>query len=1213
MILLAGAAVALAQQAGTGTLTGTVGDNVGVVPGATVTVTEAATSVVRTTTSNEAGLFRLPALPPGRYTLRVEIDGFRPINMTEIQLTTNEVRDLGRLTLQPGNLSESVTVTAEVTPVQTATSSRRATVTSDQLTNIQMKGRDIYGLLAILPGVQDTNLNRDFTTWTSMRDLTINGNPVTSKNVLVDGISVVDEGGTGNAFVNPNIDAVGEVEVIANGYTAENGRNNGGLVNMVTKSGTNQFRGSAWYNGRRDRFNSIDYFRKAQNLAKPLYRVNISGYGVGGPVIIPGLFDSRSSSSRKVYFFASQEYTDDARPSSIQRFNLPTELERKGDFSQTRITNGTIQPIIDPTTGAQFSGNVIPDFRQHPAGKAMLNLLELPNGILNPQSGQEWTSNSAYDQTPLHSRTNHVVRIDGVLTQNVRASFKFIKDREDNWSPNAFSPGVGFVNNAVPGSLYSGSISQVLNPRIVNEMNFGYTKNSWGFVAGNKLGAVDGFDYTRLYRSNAGIDPPRLEPFENNFSDPPTLKGNRRQVDEWPYLPEFTTSGGNRSNLAGFMTNNQPLPRGNYNGRWSFQDDISITHNRHNFKFGFYTERDSKTEPGSDDYRGSFAFGHNANNPQNTTNGYANMLLGLYNTYTETSNRVNKDARHWQTEGYLQDSWRISSSFTLDFGVRMTHSGDFYEVWNANTGFYPDLWNPAVAPRVYRLTCMDGRPGNQSCPTSQQRAIDPDFPNTFLSTAFNGNLVPGSGQQVNGTLAQGLPGKKPGTYYEHPNLVVAPRVGFAWDIRGDGKSAVRASAGTFYNFPRGGINAFIGGPPISFNRVIRWAGIDDISNLAARGIQFVESPINGTVAGGERPLSRSHNVNVAYQRDVGFNTVVEIAYVGNFTNSDGRTEDQNRLPLYVYGDPSNLMNNAPLDTGYLRTKYGRFPGMGSVNQFFEDLYTRTLKYNSMQLGVQRRLSRGLQLGMAYTLAKGEGYQGYDPYTEEIGGAEAIRSRYWGPTDVDRRHNLVINYSYEIPNPTPNIRVLRNVLGNWQVSGVTKYLSGTDSSVSCSSNNSGVANTNPSLTQGVTARCVLTGEPISSGYEVDTSLPEPDRRHFNLAAFAMAQPLSSTVGNFGDAPLGLFRHPSWSNWDLTLARRIPINIGRTGSVRIQIQAYNIFNQVQFTNLDTSFTFTGTNNSQINSANTGKYTAPTSGANAGGTTPPRQMGLTVRLDF
>jgi hypothetical protein len=282
LVGLAGAEISAQQQ--TGTLTGTVVDNSGgMVPGATVAATEAGTGIVRSSVSDDHGVFRMAALPPGRYTVRVELAGFTTVNMTEINLSSSEVRDLGKLELKVGTQEAEITVTAEVTPVQVASSSRTSAITSDQLTNIQMKGRDVYGLLAIPPGVQDTNLNRDFTTWTSMRDVTINGAPVTNKNVLVDGISVVDEGGAGNAFVNPNIDAVGEVQVIANGYTAENGRNNGGLINMVTKSGTSVFRGSGWYNARRDRWNANDFLRKAQALPKPLYRVNITGYSSVDP------------------------------------------------------------------------------------------------------------------------------------------------------------------------------------------------------------------------------------------------------------------------------------------------------------------------------------------------------------------------------------------------------------------------------------------------------------------------------------------------------------------------------------------------------------------------------------------------------------------------------------------------------------------------------------------------------------------------------------------------------------------------------------------------------------------------------------------------------------------------------------------------------------------------------------------------------------------
>jgi hypothetical protein len=264
LICLAAAGTASAQ--GTGTITGTILDTSGAaLPGASVTVTETNTVAVRTGVSNETGLFRIAALDPGEYTVRVELASFKPVSITAVKLSSAEIRDLGKLTLQIGGIEQSIDVTAAATPVQVSESSRRKTVTGDDLMNIQMKGRDIFGLLAVLPGVQNTNLNRDFSSWTSATQITINGAPSQNKDVRMDGINIVDEGGCGTAFVNLNMDAVGEVQVIANGYTAENGRNNGGLINVVTKSGTNTFKGSAWYNGRRDRFNSNDYFRKVRN------------------------------------------------------------------------------------------------------------------------------------------------------------------------------------------------------------------------------------------------------------------------------------------------------------------------------------------------------------------------------------------------------------------------------------------------------------------------------------------------------------------------------------------------------------------------------------------------------------------------------------------------------------------------------------------------------------------------------------------------------------------------------------------------------------------------------------------------------------------------------------------------------------------------------------------------------------------------------------
>jgi hypothetical protein len=343
-------------------------------------------------------------------------------------------------------------------------------------------------------------------------------------------------------------------------------------------------------------------------------------------------------------------------------------------------------------------------------------------------------------------------------------------------------------------------------------------------------------------------------------------------------------------------------------------------------------------------------------------------------------------------------------------------------------------------------------------------------------------------------------------------------------------------------------------------------------------------------------------VNFAVQRDIGFSTVVEAAYVGNFTRDAPRTQNMNPIPLYAYADPNNLFNNNPINANFLRRTW---PGMGAMNEVFFD--QDSLTYHSLQLNAQRRLSNGLQMGASYTLAKGEGMQGYDEYTDMLGGEAALRARYWGPTNVDRRHNLVVNYSYEVPSVMPGNRIVHAILGNWQVSGVTKFLSGTALTPTCTTTNTGVRNSDPSLTgltTGLTAaRCVLTGEPLLSGYDVD---PDPlVARHFNPAAFAFPTPISATEGNFGNTPIGILRNPSWSNWDLTLARRFPLTaLSNSAQIRLQIQAYNIFNQVEFTTMNVGLQFTGANNATLNSANTARYTA---------VIPPRQIGVTMRLDF
>ena len=236
------------------------------------------------------------------------------------------------------------------------------------------------------------------------------------------------------------------------------------------------------------------------------------------------------------------------------------------------------------------------------------------------------------------------------------------------------------------------------------------------------------------------------------------------------------------------------------------------------------------------------------------------MLLGVFNTYTELTARVDKAVRHWQNDFYVQDNWRVTPRLTLDYGVRVQHSGSDYEVNDNHTGFFVDQWNRNQAARVYKLVVQHRRSGDQACAAGNQRAVDPANPTVFLSSAFNGNIVPNSGNFINGVSTDGISGAKPGTYFTFPYFVAAPRVGMAWNVTGDGKTALRASAGIFYNFPRstgtGGYH-FAGGCPVSCSNQIRWATFDDIAAFASgsSAVQLVQTPVNVNV-GDFRPAAR---------------------------------------------------------------------------------------------------------------------------------------------------------------------------------------------------------------------------------------------------------------------------------------------------------------------------------------------------------------------
>ena len=327
---------ALALSAGayaqtvTGSVVGIVVDPAGsVVPFATVQLTNQGTSATLTTTTDNAGLFRFNNLLQAAYSVSVQAKGFKTRIEKDITIGLAENRDLGKTILELGSVSDTVTVAAEATPVQTSTAERSSVIDGNQLNNEAIRGREMMSFMRMLPGVVDTTVAREATGGSVLGGLSFNGSTGLT-GFMVDGIPDMDTG-CANCFTHfePNIDAIGEVKVLTSNYQAEFGRNAGGSIQVVTKSGTQQFHGSGWWTHRHEEFNSNDFFNNITGLPNSRYRYNIAGWSLGGPVFVPKHFNV---SKTKVFFFASQEYTRQLATFGNQFRSMPTRRNARAIF-----------------------------------------------------------------------------------------------------------------------------------------------------------------------------------------------------------------------------------------------------------------------------------------------------------------------------------------------------------------------------------------------------------------------------------------------------------------------------------------------------------------------------------------------------------------------------------------------------------------------------------------------------------------------------------------------------------------------------------------------------------------------------------------------------------------------------------------------------------------------------------------------------------------
>ncbi|MBI3680575.1 MAG: carboxypeptidase regulatory-like domain-containing protein, partial [Acidobacteria bacterium] len=419
--------IALAQSI-MGTVTGRVVDpSANVIVGAPVTLLNERTGDSRSATTNELGSFAFPSVQPGAYALRVEQPGFQTFERTGMALSANERLSIGDVALKIGAVTEKVTVQATGEVVQTASSDHSAQLTSNQINMILVRGRDVMSLLRTMPGVSysaDTeavgeNLGTSFPN--------IQGGRYEWNTFNVDGLAGNDLGNPWVGSSSINLDAISDVKVLLNNYQAEYGRNGGAFINVVTKSGTLEFHGSGYWYKRHEMFNANNFFNNLNRVAKPLYRYNTLGFSVGGPVYIPGKFNS---SKEKLFFFYSFENWQSKSPRPLSQVTVPTTLERNGDFRQTLDVSGALIIMRDPTTGSPFPNNVVPANRINKNGQLLMNVFPQPNSLDRTVTRGAYNYN--FSQSWNIPKRQHLFKIDYQLSNKDRISVRGSTWRADN-------------------------------------------------------------------------------------------------------------------------------------------------------------------------------------------------------------------------------------------------------------------------------------------------------------------------------------------------------------------------------------------------------------------------------------------------------------------------------------------------------------------------------------------------------------------------------------------------------------------------------------------------------------------------------------------------------------------------------------------------------------------------------------------------------------
>ncbi len=1129
---------ALAQQV-SGSIGGTVVDQSGsAVSGANVKLSDPGTGTERQIRSNAQGEFLFTAVPPATYTVDIGLSGFKRLVRDNIPLPPNERISLGTLRLELGQVTETMTVSAQGASVQTESSERSGIVTSEQIADLAVVNRNFSVLASLMPGVA-TGISQDSTGFSAGITMNVQGGRQTGNNIMIDGLPSNDLGAATGAVDFVSMDSVQQVKVLVSNFQAEFGRKPGASIQAVTKQGTTQFHGVAFWYQRNEDLNANNFFNNRQNVAVPRYRYITAGGNIGGPIYIPGKL-----AKNKLFFFFNEEILKEQRPQNIQNLTMPTIAERTGDFSNSRNVNGALITINDPATAKPFPGNIIPASRINPQGQGFLKLLPTPN-YFNTAIAQN-NYNFQYQESLDIPKYNEIVRVDYNITPKI-----FWYARFNDWWEEARGAAVSAGSSAwgwLPAKYQDANLSGTLNgtfllsPSTVLEVSSGY-------MHAIEADPLDPQYADRVSRAKTGVNIPQLYPQYNPLS----------------LMPQATYTG--RTN-APSITYDGRFPITGMGRLWTWNAALSRTLRTHALKAGLWVERALDNKGANGNFAGTYAFNRDVNNPIDSNDPFSNAMLGVYSSYTESTSRPSVRARSTLGEWYVQDTWKVTKRLTLDLGVRFGLAQPYINKDRSVAGFVPSMWNPAQTIKLI-----------QPVGTGAQRVGRNPITGATLPAIFIGGIADGSGNPTNGTVYAATDTSYPPSLRDSPGLKTAPRIGFAYDPFGDGKTAIRGGFGIFYEMREMGIRQFNTylNPPIQLNPIIYYGTIDTL--LSSKGANF---PSATTGFDRNWPVARTLNISFGIQRNVGFGTVVDVSYVGALGRHLQQGTNLNAVPAGANFLPQNQDPTTP-GKPYAATFLRPYLGYNNISYY---QYGGNSTYHSLQTSVNRRFAKRAQYGLAWTWSKAMDYT--DVNTGLL--STVVDPRVWdyGKAGYDRTHIVKASFTYDVPNlgRIYNHAIVKGVFDGWQVTGVVTMQSGTPLGIGLGFVNAVDITGSPTES----ARVVMVQNPI---------LPKDQRtfnRNFNTDAFAPPK-----VGTFGNAPKDVIRGPGLNNWDMSMFKNFKL-VGEKVKLQLRGEFYNAFNHTQFTAWNTSASFDGAG--KQSNALFGQATAAA---------PARRIQIALRLNY